>query len=280
MRANPLVSLVTPSFNQGAFVEATLLSVQAQTWPAVEHVVMDGGSTDGTASILERYRGRLAHVQSAPDGGFADALRSGFARCGGTVLGYLNSDDLLAPRAVEEAVRFLESRPEVVLVYGNRICVDERGRMLYVRPSPPWGARSPHAHHVLGQETCFWRRDAYDRAGGIDATFRFAVDYDLFSRLARLGPFAHCGRIWGFFRKHAASKTMTSYADVGASEVARVQDATWGRRPPGWETALVHGACRLYGLAGGLARELVGWPADVPRPERAPLRDRLWRSLA
>jgi glycosyltransferase involved in cell wall biosynthesis len=280
MRANALVSLVTPSFNQGAFLEATIESVLAQTWPAIEHVVMDGGSSDGSAAILERYRTRLAHAQSAPDDGFADALRSGFARCTGDILGYLNSDDLLAPRAVEEAVRCLEARPDVVLVYGNRICIDERGRLLYVRPSPPWGARTPHAHHVLGQETCFWRREAYERAGGIDASFRFAVDYDLFSRLARLGPFAHCGGIWGFFRKHGASKTMTSYADVGAAEVARVQDATWGRRPAAWETALVHGACRLYGLAGGIARELVRWPTDVPRPERAPLRDRLRRSLA
>jgi glycosyltransferase involved in cell wall biosynthesis len=281
MRANaePLVSLVTPSFNQGAFLEATLESVLGQTWPAIEHVVMDGGSTDESAAVLERYRSRLAHVQSAPDGGFADALRSGFARCTGSVFGYLNSDDLLAPRAVEEAVRFLEAHPQVVLVYGNRICIDEHGRLLYVRPSPPRGARSPHAHHVLGQETCFWRRAAHERAGGIDASYRFAVDYDLFSRLAQLGPFGHCGRIWGFFRKHGASKTMTSYAAIGAAEVARVQDAVWHRRPGRLETALAHGACRLYGLTGGAWCEAARWPPDVPRPLAAPWRDRFARSL-
>lgn len=282
MRANgaSLVSLVTPSFNQAAFLPATLDSVLAQTWPAIEHIVMDGGSQDATAEVLDRYRARLAWCQSAPDKGFADALRQGFARATGDVLGYLNSDDLLAPRAIEEAVRFLAANPGVVLVYGNRICIDEQGRLLYVRPSPPWGARTPHAHHVLGQESCFWRREAYERVGGIDDSLAFAVDYDLFSRLARLGPFAHCGRIWGYFRKHGASKTMTAYATVGAAEVARVQESVWGRRPGRSETALAHGACRAYGLAAGLVRELLRWPRDVARPPAAPLAERLGRSLS
>src|SRR5438874_9146713 len=104
-KPGPLVSLVTPTLNQGAFLEETLRSVLGQTWPHVEYVVMDGGSRDATASILERYRSRLAHYGRGPDGGFGEALRKGFARCRGDVLGYLNSDDRSEERRVGKECR-------------------------------------------------------------------------------------------------------------------------------------------------------------------------------
>lgn len=275
MNPTPKVSIVTPSYNQGEFIEETIRSVIGQTYRNIEYVVIDGGSSDQTTSILERYSPRLASWVSEPDSGFAEALEKGFRRCSGEILAYLNSDDLLAPDAVAEAVRLLLTRQDAVMVYGNRICIDRSSRLLYVRPSLPFLAGSPFAHIVIGQESCFWRRDAYDQVGGIRRDFRFAVDYDLFCRLARAGTIVHSGRIWGLFRKHAGSKTMTSYRTLGRAEVARVQQEIWGRRLLAVEKAPVLAACRLYALVWGGILELFRVPPDISTLRAASIRERL-----
>jgi glycosyltransferase involved in cell wall biosynthesis len=221
----------------------------------------------------------LAFWQSRRDSGLGEALAEGFQRCTGEVLAYLNSDDLLAPNAVEEAVRFLVSHPGVVLVYGNRVCIDDKGRLLYVRPSAPFGARSPYLYMLLGQESCFWRRDAYWRAGGVNTELRFAVDYDLFSRMAKIGPVTHCDRIWGFFRKHPSSKTMTSYESIGLGEVRTIQRTVWGAEIPQKCTALIATLYRLYAGIYGSYIERARWPGGVPKPPVAPWRTRVSASV-
>ena len=243
------------------------MSVLAQSYPNIEYVVMDGGSTDDSEAILTRYSGRLAYWQSRPDGGFAEALSQGFARTSGEILAYLNSDDQLAPHAVREAVRFLEERPDVVMVYGNRLCIDAAGKLLYARPGSPFGARSRYSYILFGQESCFWRRTAFEQVGGVDTNLTFAVDYDLFSRLGRVGRVAHCGAIWGLFRRHRESKTMTSFATVGRCEVAQVQRKLWGRTAPRWRVAATQFAFRLYILGYGTLREFppIESGVDLPR---------------
>ena len=266
--STPLVSIVTPSFNQSPFLEATISSVLHQTYPRVEYLVMDGGSTDGSAEIIRRHSARLAYWQSQPDRGFGDAIAQGFDRSHGEILAYLNSDDLLAPDAVEVAVGVLVRKPGALMVYGNRVCIDETGALLYYRPSFPKWARSPYSAMVIGQESCFWRRSAYVEAGGMDPALQFAIDYDLFSRIGRLGPIVFEPRLWGFFRKHPASKTSRQYRSLGKRESAQIQERVWGRRVrrASWLAVLL--MLRLHTLATmGFARPRL-WPQALPRPKR------------
>jgi glycosyltransferase involved in cell wall biosynthesis len=264
-----LVSIVTPSYNHARFLEATLRSVLAQTYPRIEYLVMDGGSTDGSVEIIRRHEARLTYWQSRRDDGFADAIAQGFERSRGEILAYLNSDDLLDPEATARAVAFLIAHPEVDLVYGNRVCIDEAGRLLYYRPNLPWFTRTPYIAMTIGQESCFWRRKSYEAVGGIDRRLRFAIDYDLFSKIARRGRVAHCGWIWGYFRKHATSKTMTQYQSLGKQEGAHIQETVWGGRPPRWAWLTVLFLMRGYALLTmGMVRR-PPWP-DFLDPEPPP----------
>ncbi len=271
----PLVSIVTPSFNQAPFLEFTMRSALEQTYPHVEYIVMDGGSDDGSASIIERYADRLKHWQSRPDKGFADAIRRGFEHAAGEIMAYLNSDDLLAPDAVEKAVAYLRRHPEVDMVYGDRVCIDDRNRLLYHKASLPWFAATPYAAYILSQESCFWRRSAYERVGGMNDALRFAIDYDLFSRFAKSGRFAHVRGLWGFFRKHASSKTIREYYSVGQAEGRAIQEAVWGGVPPRWMWVGLLMASRLWGTVASRASPKPVWPACIGVPAKATFRERL-----
>lgn len=277
MTVRPLVSVVTPTYQQADFLEDTMLSLFGQTYPEIEYIVIDGGSTDGSAEIIRRYSDRLAFWQSQPDRGIGDALRQGFSQAKGKYLAYLNSDDLMAPDLIERAVSYLESHPDVALVYGDRACIDETGALLYIRPALPILGGSIYASMVIGQESCVWCRSAYQAVGGMDPSFAFTVDYDLFSRMARVAEVRHVRGIWGFFRKHDRSKTMTQYRDLGKREIARVQMETWGGRAwrPGWLVVLF--LCRFYGLATGLFARLHihMWPEGLGLRRKATFEKRL-----
>lgn len=272
--SGPTVTIVTPSFNQGIYLDEAIRSVLDQTYLRIEYLVMDGGSSDESVQVIERHANRLAHWQSGRDEGQGAAIADGFARSSGEVLAWLNADDRLAPTAVERAMAFLAEHPDVVLVYGNRITIDARGRLLYLQPSLPIGGGSAFAHTILPQETCFFRRSAYDRVGGIRRSLRFAMDYDLFSRLACVGRVAYAGDIWAYFRKHDASKTMTEYLSVGREETAAVLREVWGRAPSPADR-LAQMAKRLYALVVGGGMELFAHPREVALPPRARLRERL-----
>ena len=274
-----LVSIVTPFFNQGRFLEETVRSVLEQTYPLVEYIVIDGGSKDESVNIIKKYAGRINYWHSRPDGGQADAIIQGFEHCTGGILAWVNSDDLLAPDAVEKAVAALEKRPLAVMVYGNRVCIDERSRLLYFRPSLPFLARTPYIAFTVPQETCFWRREAYDKVGGARREFGFGVDYDLFSRLALLGEVFYEGGIWGFFRKHSASKTMTSFETVGLGESAIVQETLWGGRinPAKWSA--VRAFFRLYSICAMAWLPRPAWPACLPAGSQQSLYRRIYSSL-
>lgn len=269
--SGPLVSIVTASFNQGAYLEQTIQSVLNQSYPRIEYLVMDGGSTDESPAIIRKYESRLAYWHSRPDGGCSDAIRQGFERSSGEILAYLNSDDVLLEDAVQNAVDALGRCPGAVLVYGNRICIDSAGKLLYYRPNLPWLTRSPFVGMIIGQESSFWRRTAYERVGGIDAAYQFAFDYDLFTRLGRLGAVVHDGRIWACFRKHAISKTMTQYRKIGKPEIRRTQLKVWGRPPNRLAWLTVMAACRFFALCAPLFIRKPKWPRCLPPMEKVGL---------
>ena len=218
------VSVVTPSYNQGEFLERTLLSVLAQTAVDLEYIVVDGVSRDASLSVIERYAASLDCVLIEPDDGQADALRKGFALATGDVLCYLNSDDVLTSGSLAFVVDFFENNPDVDAIYGNRLFLSPDDRLTGVWVLPPHSDYLMARWDFIPQEGCFWRRRLMERSGSINPSFAFALDYDLFVRMMKKGRFVHVDRFLAGFRVHPASKSSTQYETVGRSEVARVRE--------------------------------------------------------
>jgi len=207
----PLVSIVTPSFDQAPFLEAAMRSVLEQSYPHIEYIVIDGGSSDGSLEIIQRYDDRLADWVSEPDRGQTDAINKGFARAGGEILAWLNSDDTYQPEAVAQAVGALQNRPEVGLVYGDANYIDERGRVIGRFPARQTDYRKLRRGYVhIPQQAAFFRANLWRDVGPLDPSFYFAMDYDLWVRLAKISRLQYHPGVWANFRLHSASKTIAA----------------------------------------------------------------------
>jgi carbamoyltransferase len=203
----PTLALVTPSYRQGAFIRATIESVLGQAYPQLRYVVMDGGSTDETPSILASYGDRL-DWWSGPDRGQADAINKGFARVGGEIMGWLNSDDLLLPGTLAHVARFFRGHPEIDLVYGHRIIIDEQGQEVGRWVLPRHDPAALALTDYVPQETMFWRAALWNAVGPLDTGFHYAMDWDLLLRAQRAGfRFRRLPRFLGCFRVHGEQKT-------------------------------------------------------------------------
>ncbi|HTX17220.1 MAG TPA: glycosyltransferase family 2 protein, partial [Bacteroidota bacterium] len=206
----PRIAVVTPSYNQAAFLERTMRSVLEQDYPELEYIVLDGGSTDDSPKIIGRYASSLAYWESRKDNGQADAVARGFERSSAEILAYINSDDFYFPGAFRRAGEVFSTHPSVEWVIGRSTVVDAGETLMYNWRPPKVTYRSllfsgPYFH----QPSSFWRRSAYDAVGGFDRSLHFAFDYDLFLRLAKRGrPYMVDERL-ASFRIHATSKTTT-----------------------------------------------------------------------
>lgn len=233
LSATPKVSIVTPSFNQARFISRTIASVTSQNYPDLEHFVQDGGSQDGTVELLNACGNRIAGWESKPDSGQSQAINLGLARTSGEIMAWLNSDDILLPGAVHSIVEYFNRHPDVDVVYGNRLLIDENDLEIgrWIMPG--------HDGSVLSwvdyvpQETLFWRRRIWDKVGGkIDESFRFAMDWDLLVRFREAGAkFAHISRFIGAFRIHEHQKTSAAINDIGYQEMDRIRERLLGRIP-------------------------------------------------
>ena len=269
----PKISIVTPSYQQGHFLEWTMRSVLEQGYPNLEYVVMDGGSKDGTQEILARYQDRLTYCESAPDKGQADAVVRGFEHTTGEIMAYLNSDDLLAPGALDFVARFLTEHPEVDAIYSHRIFIDEENIVTRYWILPPHHSWMMERWDYIPQETCFWRRRIYEKVGGIDRSFHFALDYDLFVRFMKHGHMERVDRFLGAFREHPSSKT--TMQEGAHPEVERVYQehgiriADWHRLPQLAQYELLDIRSRKFAASGKiLPGGLAGIGYDY---------DRVWR---
>lgn len=229
----PKISIVTPSYNQGQYIEWTIRSVVLQRYPNLEYVVMDGGSSDGTLPILKWYQRHLSYWVSEKDGGQSDAVRRGFERSSGDIMAYLNSDDVLAPGALNFVADFFERNPKIDAVYSHRCIIDEQNNVLGYWILPPHSNLLMERWDLIPQETCFWRRRLFERAGNLDSSFRFALDYDLFVRYMRAGKFRRVPRFLSAFRMHKESKTVSQLMTVGQAEISRVHQKHGIRFPKG-----------------------------------------------
>jgi len=238
--ARPKLSIVTPSYQQARFLDRTMRSVlDHQPEVDCQYVVRDGGSTDGSADLIHRQAPRLHAWACAPDGGQADAIAQGFAQTTGgpdDVMSWINSDDFYLPGALAFVADYFARHPEVDVLYGNRIVVDEESREIARWFLPQHDEEVLRLNDFVPQETLFWRRRLWDRVGGVDPSYHFAIDWDLLlrfqaagARMVRLPWFLAC------FRAHAAQKTAAIMHYTGQEEITRLRERTHGRSFPAHE---------------------------------------------
>jgi glycosyltransferase involved in cell wall biosynthesis len=211
MSTQPLVSIVTPSYNQADYLEETIQSVLGQTYSNVEYIVIDGASSDDSVDIIRKYEDHLAYWVSEKDRGQTDAINKGFARATGQVLAWLNSDDTYLPNAITEAVAFMAANPQIGLVYGDTNFIDTTGRVIGKFNAQQTSYRRLRRGGVyIPQQSAFWRANLWQQVGPLDPAFYFAMDYDLWVRLARVAEISYLPQAWANFRLHADAKTIAA----------------------------------------------------------------------
>ena len=214
---NPRITIVTPSYNQGPFIERTIRSVLDQGYPNLEYIVMDGGSTDGTIDILKKYEGQLTWT-SEKDKGQANAINKGIARSTGDIIAYLNSDDVYEAGALSRVAEHFSTRPGAMWLTGKCRIIDEQDREIR-RPITAYKnfLLRHYSYSLLlvtnpvSQPATFWRRDAVKEFGLFDENEHLVMDYDYWLRIGKKYPLAVLNEYLAAFRVYAASKTSRSF---------------------------------------------------------------------
>ncbi len=243
---NPLkVSIITPSFRQAEYIERTIKSVLDQDYPSLEYFVQDGGSNDGTIDILQAYSQQLKGWESKPDKGQSHAINLGFAKTSGEIMAWLNSDDIFLPGTLAYVANYFDKHPDVDVIYGDRIIIDENDREIgrWIMPRNDYAVLSWADY--IPQETLFWRRSIWDKVGGkIDESFQFAMDWDLLVRFRDAGACINrLPRFLGAFRVHTQQKTSANIDDLGTKDMLRIRVRCIGYEPSGIE---IHNNIKKY----------------------------------
>lgn len=207
----PLVTVVTPSRNQGAYLEEAIQSVLSQDYPRVEYIIVDGASNDETLSIIHKYQDRLAWWVSEEDRGQTDAINKGFSHARGEIFAWLNSDDSYLPGAISAAVRAFVSCPDCGLVYGKANYVDVDGNSIGSFPSAQTSLgllRQGYVH--IPQQAAFFQARLWGEAGPLDPSLYFAMDYELWLGIAQRARIKFVPQVWANFRLHDDAKTIAA----------------------------------------------------------------------
>ena len=227
------VSIITPSLNQGRFIERTICSVLDQPIGDLEYLVFDGGSQDGTLDILRRYETRLRWV-SEKDRGQAHAVNKGLQQCTGDIIGWLNSDDVYYPGKAAMAAEFLASRPEIDVLYGDANHIDENGALIEQYPTEAWDLERLMDVCYLCQPAVFFRRRVIERFGVLNEKLHFCLDYEYWLRLALGGArFGRMEEVVAGSRLYAETKTLGSRVRVHR-EINHMFRTVSGRVPDRW----------------------------------------------
>lgn len=203
-----LVSIITPSYNQAKYIEETILSVRNQDYPFIEHLVIDGGSTDGTLDILRKYEDRLTWI-SESDRGQADAINKGFRRAKGEILAWLNSDDAYVPGTIRTVVEHFRSHPQDNFIYGDALAINEQGREYGIRTHVKQGGLDELVNELdfIVQPASFWRAEVWRECGELDESLRYNLDYEYWMRVAQWHPLHYIPVLLARERLYAQAKT-------------------------------------------------------------------------
>lgn len=256
----PQVAVVTPSYGQERFIERTLRSVIDQAYPKLVYAVQDGGSKDRSPEIIAGFANRLRHFESVRDKGQADAIHRGFTHIAGALapddaMAWLNSDDLLAPGSLRYVAEYFAANPDVDVIYGHRIIIDEEDRDVGRWIMPRHNPETLEWIDYVPQETMFWRKRAWDLVGGIDPTFQFALDWDILARFQQAGcRMVRLPYFLGAFRVHSEQKTSQAIHTTGADEMRRIRTRFHGERQD--DAATIHRHARHARFWGAITARL------------------------
>jgi glycosyltransferase involved in cell wall biosynthesis len=232
----PSIAIVTPSYNHARFLRATIDSVLGQDYPKLFYHVQDGGSVDGSVSVLESYGDRVSW-RSLPDKGQADAINLGFENVDCDIMAYLNSDDVLLPGTLAYIADFFDKRPDIDVVYGHRVFIDSDGSEIGRAFLPAHNEKALLYAGYIPQETMFWRRRVWNKIGCFDASFQYALDWEFMLRAqAAKFRFERARRFIACFRVHDQQKTTSNY-DVGRKEMRALRLRYLGHVPSQSEIA-------------------------------------------
>jgi len=236
----PLVSIVTPSYNQGQYIEETIQSVSTQDYPNLEYLVVDGRSTDETLEILKRYENRLVWL-SEKDQGQADAINKGFRMARGEILGWLNSDDTYLPGTIRKVVHYFQTHPDVGMVYGEGYHSDMESKIIERYYTEPFDFQRLSEICFICQPTAFFRAEVFREIGPLDISLRYCLDYDYWMRIARRFRIGYLNEYLANSRLHTETKTRSQRLAVH-EEVLRVVKRHYGRVPARW----LYGYAQVY----------------------------------
>ena len=267
----PLVTVVTPSYNQGRFIAATIESVLGQDYPNVEYIIVDGASTDDTAAVVARYAEHVTFL-SEPDRGQSEAINKGFHRARGRYVAWLNSDDVFLPGAISAAVAALEANPDAGAVYGEGYQIDEAGtvisRFAVTQQFNLW--KLLNVSDYILQQTVFFRRSIFDEIGLLDEALHYGLDWELLMRVGLRYPMVYIPHYMGAIREYPAAKSFAGGAKR-AHELAEIMRRhTRKHFPPGMF---------VYGMPSYVAA-VNSWIGRILRGALAPLGARVQRRIA
>ncbi len=240
------VSIVTPSFNQADFLETTIASVFNQGYPGLEYMVVDGGSTDASASIIRKYESRLAWWVSEKDRGQAEAINKGMGRAHGDIVAWLNSDDCYLPGAIAGAAAAFEKDDGLGLIFGDALTVDSRGRPFNVLTFGDWSYLDLLGFRIICQPAVFMRRLILERSGLMDEGYHYMLDHHLWLRISRLARIRYVPELWAAARHHAGAKNFAQ-ASGFARETERA--LKWLQADPDFAADVSAHARQVYGGA-------------------------------
>jgi len=222
----PLVSIVTPSYNQARFLEATLRSVLEQDYPNIEYLVVDGASTDGSVEIIRRHSDRLAWWVSEKDSGQSEAINKGLRRAKGHIVGWLNSDDVYLPGAITAAAAAFRKHPEAGLVYGDALAIDVEGKEFNLMRARQYTLTDLMAFKIICQPAAFMRRSVLEQVNYLDPAYHLLMDNLLWMNMAQVAPIVYIPQTWAAARYHDQAKNRTRGAAYGREARVLIADLT------------------------------------------------------
>ena len=215
MQKNPRVSIITPSYNQARFIEQTIQSVLNQDYPDLEYIIVDGASTDDSVEIIKKYAGCLAYWLSEPDSGQSEAVNKGWQRATGEIIGWLNSDDLLMPGAVSRMVKAFQETPEMSVIYGDVISIDQEGQIFNIMRFDQWNLDDLMTFKIISQPGAFMRADVLRQSGYLDRQMHFLMDTHLWLKMAQFAPIRYLPGVVAAARYHPGAKNVAAGARYG-----------------------------------------------------------------